>query len=118
MSARLAVLAALLSAPALACSGPEASDAIALSSLIGLGCAIGSIVATVMLFLRTRGAAASGLLNAGRILAVVFLALHPLWTIGTLSGDCGYLVRYSAPLVLVLHVGILLAAWNAKQKDA
>ena len=101
----------------IACSGPGAADAIATSSLIGLGCAIGSIAATVMLFVRTRGAPASGLLNAGRILAVVFLALHPLWTIGTVAGDCGYMVRYSAPIVLLLHVGILLAAWRVKRQE-
>lgn len=109
----LATLASLLAAPALACSGPGASDAIALSSLIGLACALGSIAATVMLFVRSRGAKPSGLLDAARITAVVFAALHPLWTFGTVSGDCGYTVRYAAPVVLLLHCGLLLVAWRA-----
>lgn len=109
----LGVAAAVLALPALACSGPGASDAIALSSLIGLLCALGSIAATVTLFVRARGAKASGLLNAARIVAVAFVALHPLWTLGTLSGDCGYMVRYSAPVVLLMHVGLLLVVWRA-----
>ena len=74
---------------------------------------IGSIAATVTLFVRARGAKASGLLNAARIVAVAFVALHPLWTLGTLSGDCGYMVRYSAPVVLLMHVGLLLVVWRA-----
>jgi hypothetical protein len=101
----------------LACSGPGAAEAIATSSLIGLGCAAGSIAATVAFLLRSRKMTPSGLLNAGRIVAVVFAALHPVWTFGTVSGDCGYTVRVVAPVVLLLHVGLLLTTLRAPKKE-
>ena len=47
------------------------------------------------------------LAKAAAIVAVVLLALHPTVWLGVSSGDCGYTLRYAAPIVAAIHIGVL-----------
>jgi ABC-type spermidine/putrescine transport system permease subunit II len=110
---RRAALGLVLSAPALACSGEGAAEAIATSSLIALGAVIGSLVCAVVLvtLARRRGGKRRYQFFAVGLLA---LLIHPGIWMGVMSGDCGYGVRMVAPIYALLHVGLVLL--SARQK--
>jgi hypothetical protein len=89
-----------------ACSGPTAMAKIARNTEIGHQHAAivgGLVVASVVVFLITRR-------RWGVPVSVLALfALHPSWTVGTLSGDCGYFVRDASPILSVVAALIVAA---------
>ena len=88
----------------LACSGPGAGDAMAVSGLIGLAALLVSFGATIFSVIRVRKLQVA---KAAAVIAVVLLALHPTVWLGVRSGDCGYTLRMAGPIVAALHLGVL-----------
>jgi ABC-type Fe3+-siderophore transport system permease subunit len=92
-----------------ACSGPGAMAKIARNTEIGHQHAAivgGLVVASLAVYLTTRR-------RWGVPVAVLALfAVHPSWTVGTLSGDCGYFVRDTSPF-LTWAAGLIVAAQAA-----
>ena len=92
-----------------ACSGPGASAKIAQNTEIGHQHAAivgGLVAASVVVYLLTRR-------RWGVPVTVLALfALHPMWTIGTLSGDCGDFVRDTSP-ILTWVVALIVAVQAA-----
>jgi len=88
-----------------ACSGPGAMATIARNAEIGRQHAAivgGLLILSAAVYLLTRR-------RCGFPAAVLLLfALHPAWTIGVRSGDCGYLVADSSPYISTL-AGLILA---------
>jgi hypothetical protein len=97
----------LLLAPSIAwaCSGEGASEAIALSSLIGGLFGALSIAATVFVARRRPKPWI-------RVLAVVLAVAHPWWWMSALSGDCGYSLRLIAPMYSLLPLGLAALVWK------
>jgi len=95
----------VLLAPSIAwaCSGEGASEAIAVSSLIGWLFGALSIAATVLTVRRKPK-------RWIRVLAVVLAVAHPGWWMSVLAGDCGYSLRLIAPVYSLLHVGLWMLA--------
>jgi ABC-type Fe3+-siderophore transport system permease subunit len=92
-----------------ACSGPNAMAKIARNTEIGHQHAAivgGLVVASVVVYLFARR-------RWGVPVTVLALfALHPSWTVGTLSGDCGYFVRDASP-ILTWVAGLIVAVQAA-----
>ena len=107
----------------LACSGPNAMATIARNTEIGYQHAAfvgGLVVVAAVVYAVTRrrwGFPAA-------VLAV--FALHPTWTFGTVSGDCGYFVRDSSPVIswiaaLLVSAQAAYSGWvlvRATRRDA
>ena len=102
-SGRGVSLLLLVPSIAWACSGEGASEAIALSSLIGWFFGALSIAATVFIVRRKPRLWI-------RVLAVVLAVAHPGWWMSVLAGDCGYSLRLIAPVYSLLHLGLVLLA--------
>lgn len=105
------VSAAVLLQPltALACSGPRAQEAINDSfriGLISLGLTVGWFLAALLVPPLRRRVGKKGLL-----LLAGTCVVHPAFWLGTLSGDCGYTLRWASLLflpLLALVLGALL----------
>jgi hypothetical protein len=92
-----------------ACSGPGAMAKIARNTEIGHQHAAivgGLVVASIVVYLLTRRR------WGVPVTALALFALHPMWTIGTRSGDCGYFVRDASP-ILTWAVALIVAAQAA-----
>ncbi|MFO0598074.1 MAG: hypothetical protein U0228_22420 [Myxococcaceae bacterium] len=109
-------LAALVAAPAWACSGPGAEEAIVRATVLGWGCGLASLVLTSLIYFFTRGPATHRPKGAqlARRLAAVFVVIHPGWWISALSGDCGRSRTMFSIVAVVAHVGLLFVVTRLK----
>lgn len=90
----------------LACSGPSAAEVIAANQRAGLLLFLAGAVAAVHLGLRFRAHPKKGVWIGG--LALLSF-LHPIWWLGAMSGDCGYLLLYSSVVVGIVQAAIVVA---------
>jgi hypothetical protein len=98
-------LICLTSASALACSGPEAQAAMDRASLVGAGCYLLSLVATVVAIIRARRFKTK-LAKFGAAFAVLLLFAHPTIWLGVTSGDCGNTLLFVGPATALVHAAI------------
>ncbi len=92
-----------------ACSGPGAAEAIATSELIGLMAFVLALVCVGAVLFLTRA--------RRRWFATLAMLVHPGWWMSARSGDCGYLLRYAAPLAtLVFAAAAAWAIWRSRVK--
>lgn len=101
----------------LACSGPDAADVIADSSLIALGALLGSLVLVVVIGVRAYRLRRRGLWLAfgAALVGAVFVGLLGL----TLrAGDCGFTARYASMVVFAGTLGLTALTFTLKKPPA
>ena len=98
-------LICLTSASALACSGPGAQAAMDRASLVGAGCYLVSLVATLIAIIRARRLK-TNLAKVGAAFAVLLLLAHPTIWLGVTSGDCGNSLLFVGPATALVHSAV------------
>jgi hypothetical protein len=101
-------------APAWACSGPGASEAIRISGLIALG----SMALTLLCFLAALLVPPVRRLVGWRGVTALLAAcvFHPGLWLSTLSGDCGFTARWASIAFLPILAGLIaLLHWRQRR---
>ena len=90
----------------LACSGPNAGAAIVRNERLSLGCvAVGVVLVGSMIYLNASRQKVAWPTYIGSFLVLP----NPAWLFSSRSGDCGILMLMGAVLVMLIHVGLLIA---------
>lgn len=98
----------------LTCSGPGAAEAIGTAELVSIGCALVSLVLTVVVGVRAFQVRKKSLWLAFAV-AALLVALYPPITASVVRGDCGASARLYAMVVAALHLGLAALAISAKK---
>lgn len=85
----------------LACSGPLAAETIATSMRIGLVALAVALGLSIAIIAKTHG--------KKRWAALGVVLIHPGWWMSAISGDCGYMLRYTSVTATAVFAGV--AAW-------